>query len=288
MSVPSSKSVLFIVLAVFGALATSTACGGHAAQGRLRLCQPGRRRRLDFAARRRAQGNGKGARRQGRHQVRGKRAGGRRRRARDPRARAKRLPADFHDVVRLHESDDQGRQAVSEDVFRARDRLQDRQERRHLQRALLRRSLSRRHRRGADDQVERRRLRRGVSDSRSRDGHQRIHPRHAQRQPECGDQGRLGQHLVRPGPRARSRRYADLAGRRRADQPHRLDRRRAGRRGEEGVRDRLPFRHVQIRSARAADRGHAPVGRVLHEGSAECDRRQMEAGQHLGRASRKA
>ena len=186
--------------------------GRNAAQSRLCIRQPGRRRRLDFAARRRAQGNGKGARWQGRHQVRGKCAGGRRRRARDPRARAERLSTDFHDVFRLHESDNQGCQAVSEDVFRARDRIQDGQERRHLQRALLRGPLPRRHRRGTDDQVEHRRLCRGISDSRSRDGHQRIHPRHAQRQPECGDQGRLGQHLVRPGPRARSRRHADLTG----------------------------------------------------------------------------
>ena len=46
--------------------------------------------------------------------------------------------------------------------------------------------------------------------------------------------------------------------------PHRLDRRRAGRRGEEGLRGRLPLRHVEVRPERAAHRGHAPLGRLLH------------------------
>ncbi len=139
------------------------------------------------------------------------------------------------------------------------------------------------HRRRQDDEVERRRLRRRVPDPRSRDGHQRVRARDEERQPEGGGQGHLGQLVVRPGPRARRRGDADLAGRRRAHAPHRLDRRRAGRRGEERLRGRLPLRHVEVRPEGAADRGHAPVGRVLHEGRAGRDGRQVEARQRLGR-----
>ncbi len=107
---------------------------------------------------------------------------GRRRRTRDPRTGAVRQQAHFHDVLRLHESDAQGRQGVSQDRLRARDRLQDRHQRRHLQRALLRGTLPRRAGRGQDDQEQHRRLRRGVPDTRSRDGHQRLHARHEERQ----------------------------------------------------------------------------------------------------------
>ena len=60
----------------------------RAAQDRLRLREPDRRRRLDVPARHRPQGDGGGARRQGQDQVHRERARGRRRRARDPRARA--------------------------------------------------------------------------------------------------------------------------------------------------------------------------------------------------------
>ena len=55
--------------------------------------------------------------------------------------------------------------AVSERQLRARDRLQDGEERRHLQRALLRRPLPGRHRCGQDVEDRRRRLRRRVPDS---------------------------------------------------------------------------------------------------------------------------
>ena len=64
-----------------------------------------------------------------------------------------------------------------------------------------------------------------------------------------------------PGKESEAANTLDLAGRRRADAPHRLDRRRAGRRGEEGLRDRLPLRHVEVRPERAAHRRHAPLGR---------------------------
>ena len=102
-----------------GALAAPSRCPPprtrrrRAAQDRLRLREPDRRRRLDVPARHRPQGNGKGARRQGHDQVHRERAGRRRRRARDPRARAKRPQAHLHDVVRLHEPDDQGRAGSS-------------------------------------------------------------------------------------------------------------------------------------------------------------------------------
>ncbi len=62
--------------------------------------------------------------------------------------------------------DDQGRDGFSQCRLRACDRLQDGEECRHLQRALLRGPLPGRHRRGQDVQVRRRRLRRRVPDSR--------------------------------------------------------------------------------------------------------------------------
>ena len=83
--------------------------GRRTAQDRLRLREPDRRRRLDVPARHRPQGNGEGAGRQGDDQVHRERARGCRRRARDPRAGGHRPQPHLHDVVRLHESDDQGR-----------------------------------------------------------------------------------------------------------------------------------------------------------------------------------
>ena len=53
------------------------------------------------------------------------------------------------------------------------------------------------------------------------------------------------------------------------DASHRLDRRRAGRRSEEGVRVRLPLRHVEVRPERAAHRGDAPLGRRTTRRSAQ-------------------
>ena len=190
--------------------------GRRAAEDRLRLREPHRRRRLDVPARHRPQGDGEGARRQGHDQVHRKRARGRGRRARDPRARRHRPQPDLHDVVRLHESDDQGRGHVPEGQLRARDRLQDVEERRHLQRALLRGPLPRGHRRGQDVEDQRRGLRRRVPDPRGRDGHQRVRARHAQREPEGRGQGHLGQLVVRPGQGVRGGEHADLAERRRA------------------------------------------------------------------------
>ena len=89
--------------------------------------------------------------------------------------------------------------------------------------------------------------------------------------------------LVRPGQGVGSGEHADLATGRRGDAPHRLDRGRAGSGGEEGLRDRLSLRHVEIRPERAAHRGDAPLGRLLHEGGPVRRRRQVEAGQRLGR-----
>ncbi len=152
------------------------------------------------------QGDGKGARRQGHDQVHRKRARRRRCGARDPRARADRPQPHLHDVVRLHEPDDQGRAAVPQQQVRARHRLQDVEERRHLQRALLRGPLSRGHRRRQDVEDGCRGLRRRVSDSGSRHGHQRVRARHAQRQSEGRGEGDLGQLVVRSGQGVRSRR----------------------------------------------------------------------------------
>ena len=104
-----------------------------------------------------------------------KRARGRRCGARDPRARGRWLEARLHDIVRVHESDSQGRAAIPERDVRSRYRLQDGEKRRRLQRALLRGTLPVRHHRGQDDEDQRRGLRRRVSDSRTRPGHQCVH-----------------------------------------------------------------------------------------------------------------
>ena len=71
--------------------------------------------------------------------------------------------------------------------------------------------------------------------------------------------------VVRPRQGARGRQHADLAGRRRRHPPHRLDRRRAGRRGEGQVCVRLSLRHVEVRAEGASDRDDARLGRFLHE-----------------------
>ena len=120
----------------------------------------------------------------------------------------------------------------------ARDRLQDRTELRHLQRALLRRPLSQRRDRRQDDQEQHHRLRRRVSDPRGAAGHQRLHARRAQRQPQGRSARDLGELVVRPGQGARGGQHAAFAGGGRRHQSHRLDRRRPGRRGEGQVRGR--------------------------------------------------
>ena len=109
----------------------------RAAEGRLCLRQPGRRRRLDIAAQRRPARDGQGAGRQGEDELRREGAGGRRCRARDPRPRAAGQHPDLHDLVRFHEPDDQGRRGIPEHEVRARHRVQDGRQRQHLQRALL-------------------------------------------------------------------------------------------------------------------------------------------------------
>ena len=112
---------------------------------------------------------------------------------------------------------------------------------------------------------QRPRLRRRVPDPRGAAGHQRVHARRAQRQPQGRSARDLGELVVRPRQGARGRQHADLAGRRRRHQPHRLDGRRPGRRGEGQVRVRLPLRHVEVRAQGAADRHDARLGRFLHE-----------------------
>ena len=94
-----------------------------AAQGRLRLCRPDRRPWLDLPPRRRPAGGREGLPRQGRDQLRRERRRRPRRRARHPPARQHRPRADLHHLVRLHEPDPQGRQAVPEREVRARHRL---------------------------------------------------------------------------------------------------------------------------------------------------------------------
>ena len=91
------------------------------------------------AARHGRPGGREGARRQGRDDLRRERA----RRARTPSAPSSAWPAagckhHLHHLVRLHGPDAQGRGEVPGREVRARHRLQDRAERHHLQRPLLR------------------------------------------------------------------------------------------------------------------------------------------------------
>ena len=100
-------------------------------------------------------------------------------------------------------SDGEGGEAVPEGQLHARDRLQDRPELRHLQRALLRRPLPHRRDRRQDDQVQHPGLRRRVPDPRGAAGDQRVHARRAQRQSEGRGARDLGELVVRPGQGAR-------------------------------------------------------------------------------------
>ena len=125
---------------------------GRAAQGRLRLCRPDRRLRLDLRPRTGPPPGRRGARRQGRDHHRRERRRRPGRRARHPPARPGRQQADLHHLVRLHEPDDQGRQAVPGRQFRARHRLPARRQRRDLQRPLPRGPRGDRHHRRHDVQ----------------------------------------------------------------------------------------------------------------------------------------
>ena len=69
---------------------------------------------------------------------------------------------------------------------------------RPVQRPLLRRPLPEWRHRRQDDQDQRRRLRGILPDPRSGDGHQRLHPRHAQRQSQGRSARGLGEFLGRP------------------------------------------------------------------------------------------
>ena len=111
---------------------------------------------------------------------------------------------------------EQGREAVPDRHVRARHRLQDGEEPRHLQRALLRRPLPRRHRRRQD--VRRRTSPATSPRSRfpkSSMGINAFTQRHAQRQPEGRSEGDLGELVVRPGQEREAANTLHLAGRRR-------------------------------------------------------------------------
>ena len=95
-------------------------------------------------------------------------------------------------------------------------------ERVDLQHPLVRRPLRHGPDRGQDVEDGRRRLHRLVPDSRSGDGHRRLHARRAVGQPGLQGQDRLGEHLVRPGQGRRRRQDADRPGRRRHRPAHRL------------------------------------------------------------------
>ena len=143
----AARSLFLIIFA--SALAVGGAVRRRgAAQGRLRLRRPGRRRRLDLCARPGAAGAREGVLGQGQDHVRRKRARRRGCRARHSPARGRRPQGDLHHLLRLHERDRQGRPELPERDLRACDRLQDRQEPGRVRSAFLRGRLpARRHRR---------------------------------------------------------------------------------------------------------------------------------------------
>ena len=160
-----------------------------AGQGRLRVCEPHRRCRVDVPARPGPEADGGGARQQGADEIRRERGRGARRRARDPRARAKRQRHHLHDELRLHEPDREGVEAVSQGQVRARDRLQDRAQHGELQRALLRRPLSDGHHRRQDDEDQRPGIRGRVPHPGGAAGNQCIRPRRPQCRSRCARRG---------------------------------------------------------------------------------------------------
>ena len=218
------------------------AAGRRAAEGRLRLCRPGRRRRLVVPARPGPQGAGKGA------------SG---RRSKPPTSKAWRDGADAERVIRrlaasgnsLIFTTSFGYMEPTLKVakqfpkvhFEHATGLQDRRERLRVRSALLRRRVHARRARGQDDQDQHARLHRLASDSGSDPQHQCVHARRAQRESQGADQSDLGGYLVRPRQGTPGRGDADRARRGRPQSEHRFARRRASRTGKGQVRVRLGF-----------------------------------------------
>ena len=171
-----------------------------------------------------------GIRRQGRNHVPRERQRRPGLRTLDRAARARRQQADLHDVVRLHGADAEGRQEISERAFRARHRLQARQEHVDLFRPVLRGPLHPGHHRRQDVEDRRARLHRLVPDSGSDLRHQRHHARRADDQSQHQGQDHLGEHLVRSRQGSRRRQGAARPGRRRDHAAHRQPGRDADRR----------------------------------------------------------
>ena len=183
--------------------------GERAAQGRLRLRRPGRRRRLDLRARQRPQGAREAFRRQDRDQLRREGSRGGRCRARVPRHGEPGQQAHLRHDLRLHGADAEDRRRPARRQVRARHRLQDRAQHAHLRQPHLRGRVHGRRHRGRDDQDQHARRRRLGPDSRGDPQHQQLHARRAVGEPEDQDQGGLGQRVVqpaegRPTPRRRS------------------------------------------------------------------------------------
>ncbi len=125
-----------------GGFGTGRGPQGRAVEDRLRLCRPGRRRRLDLCARQRPQGGREGIRRQGADQLRREGARGGRRRARLPRHDQPGQQADLRHHLRLHGADAEGRGRCAEGrQVRTCHRLQAGREHAHLRQPHLRRCL---------------------------------------------------------------------------------------------------------------------------------------------------
>ncbi len=275
-----------------GRLVHAVAGGRSAAGRRLRLCHPDRRGRLDLSARARPARPGARPRAAGEDGVR---RGGRRRPglgAGDARpGRSPGREAGLRHQLRLPRAGAARRRRVSGGEVRARRRLQERAQPRHLRRPLLRGALARRLAGRAGEPERGRRLCRRLSGARGRAGHQRLHPRHARGEPEGEGAGAVAQHLVRPGQGARRRADADRPGRRRADPPQRLaggGADRAGQLPHQGRTGRsLPERHARVRARCPDRRDRAPLGRLLHPRRRERARGHLEGRADVGRHRRR-
>ena len=244
------------------AAAAGRRAASRAAEDRVRLRRPGRRRRLDLRARQRPQGDREGIRRQGRDQLRRERARGGRRRARVPRHGRPGQQADLRHHLRLHGADAQGRRrhartssSSTPPATRRADNMRT-YDTPHLRRRLHGRRDRRRH-----DQDQHARRGRLGPDPRGDPQHQQLHAGRAVGQPEDQDQGRLGQRVVQPAEGNRGRAVADQRRRRRADAEHRLVGGAADGREGRQVRLRLGQRHDRLRPEGAPRARPSSTGR---------------------------
>ena len=188
-----------------------------------------------------------------------------------------RLQHRLHHLVRLHGSDDQGREEISRREVRTRDGLQACAQRFDLRRQILRRAVCDGADRRQDDQVGRDRVYRFVSDPEVVSGIDAFERGLATTNPNAKSKIDWVNTWFDPGKEADAAKALIAQGADVLNPAHRLGRAAAG--GGEGRRARLRpiVRHGAVR------RQHRQLGSVLHPAHPGGDRRDVEIGGHLGR-----